>query len=98
MNIKSWFLIKNLSANQRYAYEIGDKKIERETEKAALIKVTSEFGSFSFWCPKSVMGYEEEVKLTYVTINERVFAKEYLVNSEKMLKELGVTAEEVMAM
>ena len=44
------------------------------------------------------MGYEEEVKLTYVTINERVFAKEYLVNSEKMLKELGVTAEEVMAM
>lgn len=54
-NISSWFLINNLTQNQRCAYESGEKQIERETEKAVLIKVSSDFGSFKFWCPKSVV-------------------------------------------
>lgn len=98
MNIPSWFLIKNLTQQQRYAYSVGDNKIEKETDKAVCIRVNSDFGSFYFWCPKSIMSYKEETTLTFITINGRNFAKEFLVKSEKMLKELGLTAEEVMAM
>ena len=53
--IPSWFLLKSLNQNQRYAYEIGEKEIEKETEKAILVKVISEFGKFNFWCPKSII-------------------------------------------
>lgn len=53
--IPDWFLIKNLTQNERYAYAVGEKSIERETEKAVLIKVDSEWGTFKFWCPKSIV-------------------------------------------
>lgn len=57
--IPDWFLEKNLTANQRYVYglaEISNEiSIVKETEKASQIKVDSDFGSFYFWCPKSIL-------------------------------------------
>ena len=39
ISIKRWFLSKNFSRNEQYVIECADSaKIERETEKAVLIK------------------------------------------------------------
>lgn len=96
MNIPNWFLVKNLSEHQRCAYSVGNSKIEKETEKAVLIKVESDFGKFTFWCPKSILGTQE--KFTLININGRRFSKEILAERPKMLAELGLTREQVLAM
>lgn len=96
MDIPNWFLFKNLTQQQRYVYSIGDSKIEKETEKAVLIKVESDFGQFTFWCPKSIL--ENQKKFTIININGRSYAKEVLANRPKMLAELGLTKEQVLAM
>lgn len=98
-NIANWFLYKNLTQNQIYAYHTGEKEISKETEKAVLINVNSDFGSFSFWCPKSIVNntyaVKEEVTYTTVTINGRQFAKEILIKNESKMAELGITKEEL---
>ena len=100
INVPNWVLDNTLNKAQKYAYEMGDKKILRETEKAVLIKVTSDFGSFSFWCPKSVLNRINEVKqqFTYVEIDGKKYAKEILLSRPFMLKKLNLTAEQVAVM
>lgn len=59
--VKDWFLTKNLSEGERYAYSVGDGAyIARETDKAVLIKNDTDFGTVSFWCPKSCLLTEED--------------------------------------
>ena len=61
--LKDWILKKNLTNEQRYACSVGDGfYISRETEKAVLIKNNTDFGTVSFWCPKSCLKTEEDIK------------------------------------
>lgn len=62
MRIKEWFLIKNFNDNERYAMSVSDITIERETEKAYLLKFESDFGTVTKWIPKSCIVTEEEEK------------------------------------
>lgn len=62
MRIKEWFLIKNFNDNERYAMSVSDITIERETEKAYLLKFESDFGSITKWIPKSCIMTDEEEK------------------------------------
>lgn len=60
--VKSWFLSRTLSQNERYAYSTGDGAyIAKETEKAVLVKNMTDFGQISFWCPKSCLLTKEDV-------------------------------------
>lgn len=102
IDLPHWFLDKNLDDAKLYAYKVGDKKIIKETEKAVCIKVYSDFGNFSFWCPKSVLNgtykQNENEKITIIQINGKKYAKEFLMKNEKQLAKLGLTAEEVARM
>ena len=61
--VKEWFLRKNLTSEQMYAYRVGDGAyISKETEKAVLIKNDTDFGTVSFWCPKSCLMTKEDVE------------------------------------
>lgn len=54
MKIKSWFVNKNFSSDERIAIGTSDGfTIERETEKAFLFKWQTKYGSISKWIPKS---------------------------------------------
>ena len=53
MTIKKWFLEKNFLQNERYVIETGNLEVVKETEKAFQFKCESDYGSFTFWCPKS---------------------------------------------
>ena len=100
ITIPDWFLINNLSEQKRYAFSVGEKSIEKETEKAALIKVASDYGDFNFWVPKSVLNnaYKTKQEYTYVTIGGKEYAKEILLKRPFMLKKLGITKEELEKM
>ena len=58
--VKSWFLAKNFTENERFAISVSDLSIEKETEKAVFIKATSDYGVIKFWCPKSCLTTNEE--------------------------------------
>lgn len=64
--IKEWFLNKNFDGNERYVINlamIGGELYEvRQTEKAIQFRAESDFGNFTFWCPKSCIESEEEVE------------------------------------
>lgn len=52
--VKSWFLNKEFTSGERYAISVSDDaKVERETEKAILVKWFIEFGTVKHWVPKS---------------------------------------------
>lgn len=54
--VKDWFLKKNFTENDLYMIGISFKSIiVKETLKAALVKFTNEFGSKTFWIPKSCL-------------------------------------------
>ena len=61
LSIKDWFLIKNFTQNERYVIKIAEENNEltavKQTEKALLLKANSEFGTLTFWAPKSVCVY-----------------------------------------
>ncbi len=61
MKIKSWFLYNEFTENERYVVECGDVSIERETEKAYLLKWISDYGFITRWIPKSCICSEEEI-------------------------------------
>lgn len=61
--IKSWFLIKNFTPDERYVVEVSDREILRETEKAVNIKFTSKYGNLFSWIPKSVFMTEEDYRI-----------------------------------
>ncbi len=58
-DIKSWFLNKNFTQNERSIIECaimsGELKVLNETEKAIRFKADSDYGYFIFWCPKSCL-------------------------------------------
>jgi len=61
IKVKDWFLQKNFSQNEAYAIRLcEDCHIERETEKAALIRFETEWGLIRSWIPKSVFEVEAE--------------------------------------
>ena len=60
MIIKNWFLNNNFTDNERYLITVSTTSIERETEKAVLVKFQNDFGSFKSWIPKSVILAEPE--------------------------------------
>ncbi|MBC2303357.1 hypothetical protein [Listeria booriae] len=49
--LKSWFVKKH---EMSYALSVADFDILKETEKAYYLNVTSDFGTFAMWAPKSV--------------------------------------------
>ena len=52
--VADWFLKKNFDQNERYVISLADMKAIKETAKAYFINAVSDFGTISFWCPKSV--------------------------------------------
>lgn len=94
LGVKSWLLSKNLSANQIYAYNMAmiddDVRIERETEKAVLVKVSSEWGSFSFWSPKSCLITSEDLAAEEIRRAAAYESYEALVNRAKAMGIKGV--------
>lgn len=66
MSIKSWFLSKNFNQNEQYIIKTaimgGELSIERETEKAILFKANSDWGTLTFWCPKSCLVDSSEIE------------------------------------
>ncbi len=64
--IKDWFLNKNFNGNERYIINLamigGELHEVRQTEKAIQFRAESDFGNFTFWCPKSCIESEEEVE------------------------------------
>lgn len=53
MTIKTWFLNKNFDALERIAISGTEPTVERETEKAMLLKWNTEYGIIKRWVPKS---------------------------------------------
>ena len=83
MIIKDWFLEKSFSENEKYAIKVSDVEIEKETEKAYLLKFTSEFGVIEKWIPKSCIKTEEEIKEEKEQAEERINKYEKLVEWAK---------------
>lgn len=56
VRVKSWFMNKNFTQNERYAISCSDDPtVTRETEKAVLLKWVSKFGTITRWVPKSCL-------------------------------------------
>lgn len=53
MTIKNWFLIKNFEASERIAIAMIEPSVEKETEKAMLLKWSTAYGIIKKWIPKS---------------------------------------------
>lgn len=55
MKIKKWFFLKEFTTSERIAIEghTNNFKIERETEKAVLVKWYTDFGMIKHWVPKA---------------------------------------------
>lgn len=86
MKVKNWFMIKNFDANERIAIATaGDPVIERETEKAALLKWNTDFGSIKRWIPKSCI--EEDAVTDDTEAVENSIMVNYK-NEEKALYEM----------
>lgn len=60
MTIKTWFLEKNFSQDERYLIVTGDLTVIKETEKAYQFRCESDYGTKTFWCPKSCTISESE--------------------------------------
>lgn len=63
IEIKSWFVLKNFTSEERYVESVSDKEVIKESEKAVLIKFVSDFGSFTKWIPKSCLMTEEDYRI-----------------------------------
>lgn len=59
MKVKSWFLNKEFTTDERIAISTVDPQIKKETEKATLLRWNTEFGFVEKWVPKSCI---EEIK------------------------------------
>lgn len=56
IRVKSWFMQKNFTQNERYAIDCArSSSVQKETEKAVLVKWSTKFGSIDRWIPKSCL-------------------------------------------
>lgn len=59
MTIKTQFLNKNFTQNERMVIESadmdGELEVLKETEKQIFIQATSDWRTLKFWCPKSYL-------------------------------------------
>jgi hypothetical protein len=90
IRVKNWFLEKNLNEQERYAVSVSDLAIERETPKAILIGAYSDFGKVTFWCPKSCLMSEEEIKTADDRILNGFRYNELLTDYAKQSKVKGI--------
>lgn len=60
--IPYWFIAKNLTRAQANAIIGETMVVERETEKAVLVKWNTDYGFVTLWTPKSIIVTEEEAK------------------------------------
>ena len=78
MTIKGWFLDKNFTQNERYIINLamnGDElETLKETEKAVQFRADSDFGTLTFWCPKSCILKDGEVDEQMVKKYQRMEA------------------------
>ena len=51
----NWFMMKNFDTNERIAMNGVEPTVEKETEKAMLLKWNTEYGAITSWIPKSVI-------------------------------------------
>lgn len=51
--IKSWFINKNFNSDEIFVIGCSESSIEKETEKACLVKFNSKYGTLKKWIPKS---------------------------------------------
>lgn len=81
MTIKTWFLEKNYTHDEiEYGINLNDPTIEKETEKALLLKWNTEYGVIKGWFPKSVviMDAEPETANTVaLEVNDKVNHKTF---------------------
>ena len=60
--IPYWFISKNLNRAQADAI-VGERMtVERETEKAVLVKWNTDYGFVTLWTPKSIIITEEQAR------------------------------------
>lgn len=60
--IPYWFISKNLTRAQADAI-VGERMtVERETEKAVLVKWNTDYGFVTLWTPKSIIVTEEQAR------------------------------------
>lgn len=60
--IPYWFIFKNLTRAQADAI-VGERMtVERETEKAVLVKWNTDYGFVTLWTPKSIIVTEEQAR------------------------------------
>lgn len=71
MTVKNWFLTKNFNANERIAISETEPTVERETEKAMLLKWNTEYGIITSWIPKSCIVDTPAVKKVYEDLTGR---------------------------
>ena len=51
--IKTWFISKNFTSDEQFIADCSEKSIEKETQKACLVKFNSKYGVIRKWVPKS---------------------------------------------
>lgn len=84
LGVKSWFLNKTLTQSERYAWSTGDGPyISKETEKAVLIKNKTDFGTISFWAPKSTLLTDNDLIKKSNVLKKGLNYNEQLVNFAK---------------
>lgn len=82
--LKVIFLDKTLTQGERYAWSTGDGPyISKETEKAVLIKNKTDFGTISFWAPKSALLTDNDLIKKSNIIKKGLNYNEQLVNFAK---------------
>lgn len=95
MTIKTWFLNKNFDANERIAIAGVEPTVERETEKAKLLKWNTEYGVITNWVPKSCIEENAEpndkVAEMLKALQEREAKREEAFNNArgKKVKKIG---------
>ncbi len=61
MKVKNWFMNKNFDEAERIAISASpDPIVEKETEKAVLLKWNTEYGIIKSWIPKSCLCEEAD--------------------------------------
>ena len=69
--IPYWFIVKNLTRTQADAI-VGERMtVERETEKAVLVKWNTDYGFVTLWTPKSIIVTEEQARTEAKTEAEK---------------------------